>query len=151
VRDVAVDHDDAAIVSTIIRMAHSLKLEVVAEGVESRQQLEFLREHGCDYVQGHLFADPMTREEYRDLLLAEQFGDEPTSGVVRLMRRPFAVSGARWRRRAVRTSPIVRPDCAVDAPWRHRGIVRVAARWGNQEQYENAPVSLHSHVRVDRR
>ncbi len=75
VRDVAIDHDDAAIVATIIRMAHSLKLEVVAEGVESRQQLEFLREHGCDYVQGHLFADPMTREEYRDLLLAEQFGD----------------------------------------------------------------------------
>jgi diguanylate cyclase (GGDEF)-like protein/PAS domain S-box-containing protein len=74
VRDVAVDHDDAAIVSTIIRMAHSLKLEVVGEGVESREQLEFLREHGCDYVQGRLFADPMTREEYRDLLLAEQFG-----------------------------------------------------------------------------
>lgn len=76
VRDVAMDRDDAAIVATIIRMAHSLKLEVVAEGVESMQQLEFLRAHRCDYVQGKLFADPMTRDEYRNLLLSEQFGSD---------------------------------------------------------------------------
>ncbi|HLF10065.1 MAG TPA: EAL domain-containing protein, partial [Gammaproteobacteria bacterium] len=52
VRNVAINKDDAAIVDAIIQMAHSLQLEVVAEGVESEQQLEFLRKHGCDYVQG---------------------------------------------------------------------------------------------------
>jgi diguanylate cyclase (GGDEF)-like protein/PAS domain S-box-containing protein len=74
VRDVAVDRDDAAIVATIIRMAHSLKLKVVAEGVESMQQLEFLKAHGCDFAQGHLFGDPMSSEEYRDLLISEATG-----------------------------------------------------------------------------
>jgi EAL domain-containing protein (putative c-di-GMP-specific phosphodiesterase class I) len=71
VRDVAVDKDDAAIVTAIIQMAHSLSLEVVAEGVESEQQLEFLREQNCDYVQGHLFGDPMTAQQLLDLMLAE--------------------------------------------------------------------------------
>ena len=61
VRNVAVDRDDAAIVDAIIQMAHSLQLEVVAEGVESEAQLDFLRKHGCDYAQGHLFGDPIER------------------------------------------------------------------------------------------
>ncbi len=74
VRDVATDSDDAAIVATIIRMAHSLKLEVVAEGVESMQQLEFLRAHDCDYAQGNLFSDPIPSEKYRELLLADDAG-----------------------------------------------------------------------------
>ena len=66
VRDVAVDRDDATIVATIISMAHSLKLDVVAEGVESQEQLDFLREHRFDYVQGHLFGDPMTADDLLD-------------------------------------------------------------------------------------
>jgi len=74
VRDVAIDKDDAAIVTAIINMAHSLKLDVVAEGVESEQQLEFLRQHGCDYVQGHLFGDPMTAEGLLQLLLHQAEG-----------------------------------------------------------------------------
>jgi diguanylate cyclase (GGDEF)-like protein/PAS domain S-box-containing protein len=74
VRDVASDKDDAAIVDAIIQMAHSLQLEVVAEGVESEAQLEFLREHGCDYAQGHLFGDPMTAEQFGALLLADLDG-----------------------------------------------------------------------------
>jgi diguanylate cyclase (GGDEF)-like protein/PAS domain S-box-containing protein len=74
VRDVAIDRDDAAIVDAIIQMAHSLRLEVVAEGVESEAQLEFLRSHGCDYAQGHLFGDPVTADEFCDLLLAESAG-----------------------------------------------------------------------------
>jgi diguanylate cyclase (GGDEF)-like protein/PAS domain S-box-containing protein len=74
VRDVAIDRDDAAIVNAIIQMAHSLRLEVVAEGVESEAQLEFLRRHGCDYAQGHLFGDPMTADEFCELLLAESAG-----------------------------------------------------------------------------
>ena len=74
VRDVAIDRDDAAIVDAIIKMAHSLRLEVVAEGVESEAQLEFLRRHGCDYAQGHLFGDPVTADEFCELLLAESAG-----------------------------------------------------------------------------
>jgi diguanylate cyclase (GGDEF)-like protein/PAS domain S-box-containing protein len=74
VRDVAIDRDDAAIVDAIIQMAHSLRLEVVAEGVESEAQLEFLRRHGCDLAQGHLFGDPMTADDFCEQLLAESAG-----------------------------------------------------------------------------
>ena len=74
VRDLTVDRDNAAIVKTIIQMAHSLKLEVVAEGVESQDQVLFLRNHGCDYAQGHLFGDPMTAEDFCALLVAEAEG-----------------------------------------------------------------------------
>jgi diguanylate cyclase (GGDEF)-like protein/PAS domain S-box-containing protein len=74
VRDVAIDRDDAAIVDAIIQMAHSLRLEVVAEGVESEAQLEFLRQHGCDYAQGHLFGDSVTADEFCELLIAESSG-----------------------------------------------------------------------------
>jgi EAL domain-containing protein (putative c-di-GMP-specific phosphodiesterase class I) len=74
VRDVAIDRDDAAIVNAIIQMAHSLQLEVVAEGVENEAQLEFLRVHGCDYAQGHLFGDPVTADRFCELLLEESAG-----------------------------------------------------------------------------
>jgi EAL domain-containing protein (putative c-di-GMP-specific phosphodiesterase class I) len=74
VRDVAIDRDDAAIVSAIIHMGRSLGMDVVAEGVESQQQLEFLRAQGCDYVQGHLFGDPTTAEGMRELLIDQAEG-----------------------------------------------------------------------------
>ncbi len=74
VHDVAVDEDDATIVATIIKMARSLKMDVVAEGVESQEQLEFLREHDCDYVQGHLFGNPMTAEGLLELLIDQEEG-----------------------------------------------------------------------------
>jgi EAL domain-containing protein (putative c-di-GMP-specific phosphodiesterase class I) len=74
VRDVAIDKDNAAIVDAIIQMAHSLQLEVVAEGVESAEQLEFLRKHGCDYAQGHLFGDPVTGPEFGEVLIADSGG-----------------------------------------------------------------------------
>ncbi len=63
VRDVAVDSDDAAIVRTIIDMGKSLDLEVIAEGVEASEQLEFLRKHGCYYAQGRLFGDAMEADK----------------------------------------------------------------------------------------
>ena len=74
VRNVAHDRDDASIVRTIIQMGHSLGLEVIAEGVESEEQLAFLRAENCDFAQGHLFGDPMTGEEFCEVLAADSEG-----------------------------------------------------------------------------
>ena len=63
------DRDDAAITQAVIAMAHSLGMQVVAEGVETQAQLEFLRLHGCDEVQGFLLARPLPPELLADLLL----------------------------------------------------------------------------------
>jgi EAL domain-containing protein (putative c-di-GMP-specific phosphodiesterase class I) len=74
VRDVAVDSDDAAIVRTIIDMGKSMNLEVIAEGVEAGEQLEFLRKHGCFYAQGRLFGDAMPAERLLAILAGQERG-----------------------------------------------------------------------------
>jgi diguanylate cyclase (GGDEF)-like protein/PAS domain S-box-containing protein len=74
VRDVAVDSDDAAIVRTIIDMGKSLDLEVIAEGVEASEQLEFLRKHGCYYAQGRLFGDAMEASKLLRILAGQVDG-----------------------------------------------------------------------------
>ena len=74
VRDAAVDADDATIVATIIDMGRSLKMDVVAEGVETTEQLGFLQTLHCNYVQGLLFGEPMSAQDYHDLLLAQEDG-----------------------------------------------------------------------------
>jgi diguanylate cyclase (GGDEF)-like protein/PAS domain S-box-containing protein len=63
VRDIPADKDDAAIVTTIVAMAHNLKLQVIAEGVETEEQLGFLRACGCDSMQGYLFSRPLPADE----------------------------------------------------------------------------------------
>lgn len=63
VQDIAENADDAAIVLAIIRMAHSLKLEVIAEGVETEAQLAFLKKNLCDEAQGFLFSKPIPAEQ----------------------------------------------------------------------------------------
>lgn len=68
VRDIPDDADDAAIASTIITMAHSLGLKVVAEGVETREQLNFMREHGCDAIQGYFFSKPLPADQFESFL-----------------------------------------------------------------------------------
>jgi len=71
VRDISTDADDAAIVSAIITMCHSLGLEVVAEGVETRAQEAFLRERGCTGAQGYFFSRPLTAEAMAEWLQAK--------------------------------------------------------------------------------
>jgi diguanylate cyclase (GGDEF)-like protein len=68
VRGVTTDPGDAAIATAIIAMAHSLDLRVVAEGVETREQLSFLQDQGCDSVQGHLFSPAVPAESIEALL-----------------------------------------------------------------------------------
>ncbi len=74
VRNVAVDSNDAAIVRTIIDMGKSLDLEVIAEGVETHEQLEFLRDHSCFYAQGRLFGDPMEAHKLLGILQEQSTG-----------------------------------------------------------------------------
>jgi EAL domain-containing protein (putative c-di-GMP-specific phosphodiesterase class I) len=68
VRNVASDADDAGIVSAMIAMGRSLRLRVVAEGVETRAQLEFLIAHGCPEGQGYYFSRPVAADEFAVLL-----------------------------------------------------------------------------------
>lgn len=63
VRDITTDHRDAEIVSAILAMAHTLNLKVIAEGVETKEQLDFLQSHNCDVAQGFLISYPLTGEE----------------------------------------------------------------------------------------
>ena len=72
VRDISRDEDDKAIVQAIIAMAQQLKLRVVAEGVENKEQLDFLQTHNCDEVQGYYFSPPIKSEEFGELLLNQK-------------------------------------------------------------------------------
>ena len=68
IREVTFSPQDAAIARTIIELAHSLGLQVIAEGVETREQLEFLTKNGCNQVQGYLFCRPLPSVELEALL-----------------------------------------------------------------------------------
>lgn len=68
VKDLTNDRNDAAIVRSIIALAHSLKLSVIAEGVETEEQLNYLRAHVCDAVQGYYFSRPVSAADCRELL-----------------------------------------------------------------------------------
>ena len=74
IRGITTNADDAAIVLAIIRMAQTLKLQVVAEGVESAAQLAYLRAHNCDQIQGYYFSRPLPLPELEKLLLEKQRG-----------------------------------------------------------------------------
>jgi diguanylate cyclase (GGDEF)-like protein/PAS domain S-box-containing protein len=76
VRDIIVNPDDATIVDTIVQMGRNLNMDVVAEGVEDEGQLNFLQKLGCTYAQGLLFGDPMSADNYLELLLAQAEGTD---------------------------------------------------------------------------
>jgi EAL domain-containing protein (putative c-di-GMP-specific phosphodiesterase class I) len=69
-RDMTTNVDDAAIVTGIIALAHSLRLKVVAEGVETQQQRDFLVRLGCDSMQGYYLSEPLPAEEFARRILA---------------------------------------------------------------------------------
>jgi EAL domain-containing protein (putative c-di-GMP-specific phosphodiesterase class I) len=71
VGDILNDPSDAEIITTIITMAHNLGHRVIAEGVETQEQLDFLREKQCDEFQGYLFSRPIPAEELETMLRQE--------------------------------------------------------------------------------
>ena len=68
VRDISTDADDAAIAQAVITLGHTMNLRVIAEGVETPEQLAFLRRNQCDEMQGYLFGKPMPADEFGRLL-----------------------------------------------------------------------------------
>ena len=74
VRGIDNDKDDATIVKTIIEMGKAMGMMVVAEGVETRAQLEYLKAHHCHYAQGHLFGRAMTAEDFLAMMIAQEQG-----------------------------------------------------------------------------
>src|SRR5690606_7124407 len=78
VTGMAENSTDREIVSTVISLAHHLQLKVVAEGVETEQQAQMLRQAQCDEMQGYLFAKPMPGHEVERLLAARVAAPSPT-------------------------------------------------------------------------
>lgn len=70
IRDITEDHDDAAITDAVIRLGHSLGLSVVAEGVETEEQVQILRQKGCDVLQGYFFSKPIPADEFEQWVIA---------------------------------------------------------------------------------
>jgi EAL domain-containing protein (putative c-di-GMP-specific phosphodiesterase class I) len=73
VRDIATDPGSRTIAETIIVMAHKLGLKVIAEGIETQEQMEFLIHAGCDYGQGFFFSHPLPAEQMDDMLSRDAF------------------------------------------------------------------------------
>jgi diguanylate cyclase (GGDEF)-like protein/PAS domain S-box-containing protein len=88
VRDLTIDPDDAAIVTTIIALAANLNLQVISEGVETLDQMSFLREHGCSHMQGYYFSRPVPATAICTVLDENEAQLANGSGVV-----PMAVGG----------------------------------------------------------
>ena len=80
--DVIANPDSAAIVKAIISLGHNLDLRVLAEGVETVDQYDFLRANGCDELQGYYLSRPMPAEEFADLLRVQQAADAQSAAAV---------------------------------------------------------------------
>ena len=71
IRDLITDPKGAALTATVIAMAHNLDLSVIAEGVETNEQLAFLKQHACDEMQGYLFSKPVSAEALQEILVPD--------------------------------------------------------------------------------
>jgi EAL domain-containing protein (putative c-di-GMP-specific phosphodiesterase class I) len=76
VRDITSNSENRAIVKTIISMAHNLNLDVIAEGVETEEELTFLKSNGCRVVQGYLFSPPISGEDFEGTFLKQHIEPE---------------------------------------------------------------------------
>lgn len=76
VQDIQGNDGDGAIARAVLAMARSMRLKVIAEGVETERQLEFLRAHGCEVVQGYLISPPLPTEEFEKLYLSMNAASE---------------------------------------------------------------------------
>jgi diguanylate cyclase (GGDEF)-like protein len=111
VADIVTDRDAATIATAIIDMAHTLRKEVVAEGVETFEQLDFLRRAGCEKVQGYLLSPPLPADHLAQLALRSESGG--VDAVIEETRRRMSGSHAA----AVPTgTPAAPVDGALDAP-----------------------------------
>ena len=86
VHDASTDPDDAALVMAIITLAHNLRLKVVAEGVESEEQLKFLHLLRCDEIQGYLFSKPIPAAEFKQLIGEGQYVSSQWTSLRRKLR-----------------------------------------------------------------
>jgi len=100
INDVTSSNDDASIVSAIVSLGHTLNLKVIAEGVETPEQLEFLQMLGCDQYQGYHYSRPMPAAEFAELIRRDGPGSEAATPAIdqtcsRLsLRRPGGRAGA---------------------------------------------------------
>ena len=96
VRDIPGDKDDIEITAAIISMSHKLNIRVIAEGVETMQQLVFLSEQGCDEIQGYLCSRPLSKTAF------EAFLSEPQLSFLERIKSGSSTSGNTDRTRGVR-------------------------------------------------
>jgi len=95
VRDITIDPESAAIARAIIAMAHNLNLRAIAEGVETEEQLAYLRLHGCDEIQGFYVSPPVTAEEFEALLRENRWLKSPTTRGSQPSRETALIGSAR--------------------------------------------------------
>ncbi|MEM1437073.1 MAG: EAL domain-containing protein [Pseudomonadota bacterium] len=82
VRDIRAERSDASIIDAIVAMGRGLKMSLIAEGVETRSQLRYLRDQGCREIQGYIFAEPLPATEVKRLLLEDPFPERLKTLVV---------------------------------------------------------------------
>lgn len=88
IKDLTTDSGDAALTRAIIVMAHSLEMQVVAEGVETAEQLEYLRAEGCDFIQGYYYSPPCPSAEFERLLRSGRGLYASPAGVIAIANGP---------------------------------------------------------------
>jgi predicted signal transduction protein with EAL and GGDEF domain len=90
VQDIATDESDRALASAIIALGRNLQLKVIAEGVETAEQVQFLNDNRCDEAQGYYFSRPVSAAEIQGLLLKKAFENIPSGEIARMNREEAA-------------------------------------------------------------